>query len=519
MTSRPAHGPPDVTARGLGDWQTTEWLCQQVFDVLVRRGVRCTRVLEPTCGAGGFLRAALDAYPTLDEIVGLEIQDDHLREAHRLTKDERLRLANADVFKTNLQSDIRWETTGPLLVVGNPPWVTNAELGSLGGRNLPEKSNLRGLNGLDAMTGASNFDIAEHITLKVLSELGPEEPTLAFLVKTSVARSVLKLSHQLKRPVQRASIHRFDASEAFGAAVDACLLVMEMGGADILEEVPVFGSLTDDRPSRTLGFSNSELIADMRAYERSRHLDGASMLTWRQGVKHDASRVMELERAADGALRNKLGEVVDVEDDYVYPLLKATQLHRGETSHTPRWVIVTQRSLQDDTRALRRDAPLLWAYLSSHRDVLDARKSSVYSGKPPFVMFGVGGYSFADHKVAVSGLHKTPRFRILRPLAGKPVMVDDTSYLLPCANARQAAVVKAILDSAAVRYLLRALVFSDSKRPVTKKLLQRIDLAAALDGEEAPAVLREANRILDQELTSTGEAIEITDASLTMLAI
>jgi len=97
-------------------------------------------------------------------------------------------------------------------------------------------------------------------------------------------------------------------------------------------------------------------------------------------------------------------------------------------------------------------------------------------------------------------------------------MVDDTSYLLPCANARQAAVVKATLDSSPVRDLLRALVFSDSKRPVTKKLLQRIDLAAALGGEHAPAILRQANRILDQELTSSGDAFGITDASLTMLA-
>jgi len=306
-----------VTTRSLGDWQTPEWLCRQVFDVLVRRGVRYTRVLEPTCGAGGFLRAALDAYPALDEIVGLEIQDHHLREAHRLTRDRRLRLANANIFKTDLHSDIQWATTGPLLVVGNPPWVTNAELGSLGGRNLPEKSNLRGLDGLDAMTGASNFDIAEYICLKILSELGPEKPTLAFLVKTSVARNVLKLSRQLGRPVQRASIHRFDASEAFGAAVDACLLVIDLGGADILEEVPVFASLTDDRPSHTLGFSNGELIADVRSYERCRHLDGASMLTWRQGVKHDASRVMELGRAADGVLSNKLGEVVEVEDIYM----------------------------------------------------------------------------------------------------------------------------------------------------------------------------------------------------------
>ena len=34
-------------------------------------------------------------------------------------------------------------------MVGNPPWVTNAELGSLGSVNLPEKSNFQNLGGFN----------------------------------------------------------------------------------------------------------------------------------------------------------------------------------------------------------------------------------------------------------------------------------------------------------------------------------------------------------------------------------
>jgi hypothetical protein len=52
-----------------------------------------------------------------------------------------------------------------VLIVGNPPWVTNAELSSLNSQNLPEKSNIKALQGMDAITGRSNFDIGEFVLL------------------------------------------------------------------------------------------------------------------------------------------------------------------------------------------------------------------------------------------------------------------------------------------------------------------------------------------------------------------
>jgi hypothetical protein len=57
-----------------------------------------------------------------------------------------------------------------LLIIGNPPWVTNSELTSMDSDNLPNKENFKGLSGLDAITGKGNFDIAEYIILKLLNE-------------------------------------------------------------------------------------------------------------------------------------------------------------------------------------------------------------------------------------------------------------------------------------------------------------------------------------------------------------
>lgn len=44
---------------------------------------------------------------------------------------------------------------------------------------------------------------------------------------------------------------------------------------------------------------------------------------WRQGVKHDCSKVMEL--SVDGSvLKNGQGETVDIEDDIIFPLIKSS---------------------------------------------------------------------------------------------------------------------------------------------------------------------------------------------------
>src|SRR5690606_38293512 len=116
-------------------------------------------VLEPTCGEGAFLAAAADLFPEA-RLVGYEIDPGYVQHARH-----RLPAARTDVFHADFFA-VDWEEVlaarrGPLLIAGNPPWVTNAALGALEAGNLPRKSNHAGLKGLDARTGKSNFDISE----------------------------------------------------------------------------------------------------------------------------------------------------------------------------------------------------------------------------------------------------------------------------------------------------------------------------------------------------------------------
>ena len=61
---------------------------------------------------------------------------------------------------------------------------------------------------------------------------------------------------------------------------------------------------------------------------------------------------------------------------------------------------------------------------------------------------------------------------------GKPVLLDDTCYFLPFEDEQEARVVAAILNSHECREFLAALTFTDSKRPITVELLQRLNIRA-----------------------------------------
>ena len=78
-----------------------------------------------------------------------------------------------------------------ILVIGNPPWVTNSKLGSLNSSNLPKKSNFKNHSGLDAMTGKGNFDIAEFITLTMIETFQNMKGNLLLLVKPTVPMEIL----------------------------------------------------------------------------------------------------------------------------------------------------------------------------------------------------------------------------------------------------------------------------------------------------------------------------------------
>ncbi|MBN1284199.1 MAG: SAM-dependent methyltransferase [Anaerolineae bacterium] len=482
-----------MNKKALGDFQTPCSLVQEVLAVLCSIGTRWQRALEPTCGKGNFILglAALDRPPR--EIIGIERQR-HYVEAARSAAPNGARIIHANIFDVDLRRDLTWMHGGPLLVVGNPPWVTSADLGALESDNLPDKSNFKQMRGIDAITGQANFDIAEYIWLKLITELAHEaDVTIALLCKTSVARNVLRYAHESRLPVTSARLYRIDAQKWFGAAVDASLFVLTLDGRTPCYNADAFETFDAPAPRNTVGFVGDAFVSDITTYRHFAFLDGQSPVEWRQGLKHDAASVMEL-TCKNGVWYNKNREVVEVEDEYIYPLLKSSDL---QARRGPRHgVVVTQQHVGQDTHALAYCAPRLWAYLTRHAETFRVRKSSIYHNKPPFSIFGIGDYSFAPYKVCISGLYKQPRFVAVGPYKGKPVMCDDTCYLLPFESAAQVAVTVAVLNHPTTTQFIESIVFWDAKRPITKRLLQRIDIAALIQYLPADDVRFEAQNIL-----------------------
>jgi hypothetical protein len=463
-----------------GDFQTPTALAEHVCELLSARGVLPASLLEPTCGVGNFLVAAIEHFPKATAGIGIEINNDYVTNAKARLSDRscanKVKVVQDSFFKVDW-ANILHDLPEPILVIGNPPWVTNSTLGVIGSSNLPKKTNFQNHIGLDAITGKSNFDISEWMLVKLLEMLGGRRATMAMLCKTAVARKVLVHAWKNDISLIDAEIHPIDAATYFGAAVDACLLVCSLSPSSQNRDCRVYRRLGDSEAAAVIGYHDEQLVADVSAYERWKHLAGKEIYKWRSGVKHDCSKVMEL-RKEGHRFRNGLGELVDLEDDYIYPMLKSSEITNGHSKEPSRWMLVTQKAVGDETSVIRVLAPKTWAYLQQQADLLDRRGSSIYRNRPRFSVFGVGDYTFSPWKVAISGFYKNLRFATVGPFAGKPVVLDDTSYFVACQSEQEAHFIADLLNSQPAREFFSAFVFWDAKRPITVELLRRLDLSA-----------------------------------------
>lgn len=456
-----------------GDFQTPDELAKAC--VALMSPPANARIFEPTCGQGSFLKAAKLAAPE-SERRGWELNPEYAKKSRSYAD-----VVCGDFFQLDPMR-IDWRTDGPLFIIGNPPWVTSADLKRMGSGNLPKKENFKHAEGYEALLGSSNFDVCEYMILKLLGSFRDRKFRLGMLCKTQVARNVIEFAAKKVLPVRNIAIHRIDAKKWFNASVDACWLMIDgIPDEKGVYEADVYDDLASTLPVGSFGMTANGLVSDLKAYRANRNGIGTCPYEWRSGLKHDAAKVFEL-KADDGEAVACSGERLKPDGRFVLPLLKSTDVFRGKTCS--RYVIVPQLTFGGGTEALMRDNPAVWSYLEAHGDAVDARKSSVYRGKPRFTVFGHGDYTYAPYKVAVSGLHKGLRFRLVPPLDGAPVVLDDTCYFLPFDDPTEACVVLTLLNSPQYTSLASSLVFWDSKRPITKKLLSRINMFALESDDE-----------------------------------
>ncbi|MHA2335109.1 MAG: methyltransferase domain-containing protein [Candidatus Hodarchaeales archaeon] len=476
-----------------GDFQTPVELTREITSFLQLNGVNPASIIEPTCGLGSFIFSAVETYPNAS-VIGIDINPDHLNQVqHHLEEGNlinRVQLLQADFFKTDWKVLVS-QTMEPILILGNPPWITNAEMSSLGGSNVPLKSNIHGFKGLDARTGMSNFDISEWMIVELLKSLDGLNASLAMLCKVNVARKVLLHSFKKQLSVSSSSMHLIDAQRYFDVSVDACLLTCHLQPRSSNSSCQVFENMYSKEPIHEIGHVNRQMIANIPLYNKWQHLQGKKYSTWRSGIKHDRSRVMELKKR-NGVYYNGFNEIVSIEDSYLYPMLKSSDLANNRIDKLDKWMLVTQKSIGEDTSSIKDKAPRTWEYLEKYGDILAKRASSVYKNQPPYSIFGIGPYAFSRWKVAISGFYKKIDFRLVHPLGGKPVVLDDTCYFLPCESLEEATVLFIALNHPIAKEFYKSYIFWDAKRPITKKILQKLDLGKLMLEIGPDEILQEA---------------------------
>ena len=430
-------------------------------------------VLEPTCGVGNFLKASL--LFGAKKYLGIELNSKYCSISRQKLSGMPAEIVNADIFSFSLNNLL--QDGKAVLILGNPPWITTPSLSILDSSNAPVRENFKKMRGIDALTGSGAFDISESIILKLAEEFAGKDAVMCLLCKTGVAREVFAEFRRRKIGFSNFYILNFDAKKVFGVSTAACVMAVQLSDADSSPDFcEVFDFSTPSVPVGRLMW-DGEALRDSKA---DKNLYGRCELEWREGVKHDCSKVMEL--SFDGKkFVNGLGEEVEIESELVFPLVKSSGFKLPVISQFSKYVIVTQKNLQEDGRCLEEKCPKAWAYLSSHRSMFDARTSSVYNRSTfPFSMFGVGKYSFAPYKVGISGFYKKPFFSLIMPEGGKPAMTDDTCYFLSFPSYPCAYTAMLLLNSGMVRGFLESAAFLDSKRPWTKKVLSGISLAKAI---------------------------------------
>lgn len=464
----------DKKVKEFGDFQTPKELAFEICLLLSKLNVQPQSIVEPTCGLGNFIQAARKFFYS-SEIFGFDVSSKYVEFAqNKFDGDEKVSISQADFFETEW-NEIFNKLPKPILILGNPPWVTNSQLSVLESANAPRKENFQNFSGLDAMTGKSNFDISEWMLIRLLESLDKQNAHLAMLCKTSVARKVLKYAWKNKIHLAKSAIYQIITEKYFNASVDACLLFVEFSDSVQNTSGKIFQSLNAENPSREIGFKNNELVSSMDLYEKWKHLNGGSRIKWRSGIKHDCSKIMELTREK-GKYKNGFGEIVELEDEFVYPMLKSSDIANGNLEPR-RWMLVTQKKANDDTEKISEIAPKTWSYLNSNAEFLDKRGSSIYKKRARFAVFGIGDYSFSSWKIAISGFYKNLKFNVVGSYENKPIVMDDTCYFIPWENEKEARKICDLLNSTIGQEFFAGYVFWDAKRPITVEILQKLNIS------------------------------------------
>jgi hypothetical protein len=373
-----------------GDFQTNSDLATKVAKFL-KQGLSNPKIIvEPTCGKGNFIIACLSTFKRIEKIFAVEIYKPYIWETkfnilqffidNPTAKKPDIEINHFNVFNFDFNKISKEHTKEEILVIGNPPWVTNSKLSSLQSENLPPKSNFKNHSGLDAMTGKGNFDIGEFITLMMFNAFQNSNGQFAFLVKNSVIKNVVFDQKQRNYKIADLQKLAIDSKKEFNVSVEASLLNCKLNKSPEFT-CDEFDLYNPSKLTNQFGWINNKFVSSIKLYKHSNDIDGQSPFMWRQGIKHDCSSIMELDKV-NGHFINGLQQEINLEEDLVYGVLKSSDLKQAVIDKTRKFTIITQKKLGKTLRLLKMIfQKLLIICLATKRNLIHANQVSTITNQ------------------------------------------------------------------------------------------------------------------------------------------
>ena len=169
----------------------------------------------------------------------------------------------------------------------------------------------------------------------------------------------------------------------------------------------------------------------------------------------------------------------EIEADKVFPCLKAKHIKKWKiTGHE--FVIVPQKKYTENNEAvLKRETPLLYKYLVTHKKLLLERKSMHISKEPFYSTFGVGCYTFSEYKVFFNAMGSLSQSfvvgsKVRSKFLGNKLLIPHNNINCISLNSEDDAYyVCGILNSKWVADYVRSRI-GKSKYPWSTKMMERI---------------------------------------------
>jgi adenine-specific DNA-methyltransferase len=493
-----------------------------------------TSVLDPGCGAGVFLVAAIEAKcrtfdcppetaveRIIDSVFGIDLNPVAVRSAtlayvlalapllaECVAPDDGPRELDVPVVIGDalaLTDDVPrrdGDTFAPQVdvLVGNPPWLTWDRLAPVvrerwRARYVTELG-LLPTRGPDSLLGYANDDLSVPFAWVCLDRYLRRGGHVGLVLKRDhLTGPAGRLFRQLRvgdRRLGLDAVEGFAGLSPFGAQVGADAAVYRFT-ADVDADgsrFPIPIRLWRRREGVSPNFASFEAMVDSLATtettlrpvdpedpagswvreDAERRALGECAHEIRHGVKDDAKAVFGLDRT----------QSTELEPDHVFPYLKSRHIVKYGLFGYDLQLVPMRQAVEDNESQLAENAPRTYEYLCSHRDRLTDRSSTWFDKGPFYTLFGLGPYTWADYKVVWCRLGFNPNFVVVSTvedpdLGEKPVVPGDHCMFLATDDGDEAHFLCALLNSAPYQRCLCD-VASGGKSSLSKSVVSQLSL-------------------------------------------